>query len=152
MRPRTCLSCCWSRRRSSTASCRKIRRRLPAGSISWCCGGWRRGRTFSRANRFRNRPYLLEHDPEKWIPVFPRDKRGTRLRGDHAQTRNHMNAEITSRKILVLGASGLIGRFVTDDLRERGFHVVGVARHLAPSQKTSAFDLELPLMSMDGAA
>ena len=28
----------------------------------------------------------LEHDPEKWVPVFPRDKRGTRLRGDHAQT------------------------------------------------------------------
>jgi hypothetical protein len=28
----------------------------------------------------------LEHDPEKWAPVFPRDKRGTRLRGDHAQT------------------------------------------------------------------
>jgi hypothetical protein len=27
-----------------------------------------------------------EHDPEKWTPVFPRDKRGTRLRGDHAQT------------------------------------------------------------------
>jgi hypothetical protein len=27
----------------------------------------------------------LEHDPEKWVPVFPRDKRGTRLRGDHAQ-------------------------------------------------------------------
>jgi hypothetical protein len=27
----------------------------------------------------------LEHDPEKWTPVFPRDKRGTRLRGDHAQ-------------------------------------------------------------------
>jgi uncharacterized protein len=28
----------------------------------------------------------LEHDPEKWTPVFPRDKRRTRLRGDHAQT------------------------------------------------------------------
>jgi hypothetical protein len=35
----------------------------------------------------------LEHDPEKaclaldagWVPVFPRDKRGTRLRGDRAQ-------------------------------------------------------------------
>jgi hypothetical protein len=27
-----------------------------------------------------------EHDPEKWKPVFPRDKRETRLRGDHAQT------------------------------------------------------------------
>jgi hypothetical protein len=30
----------------------------------------------------------LKHDPEKRIPVFPRDKRGTRLRGDHAQTRS----------------------------------------------------------------
>jgi hypothetical protein len=29
----------------------------------------------------------LERDPEKWTPVFPRDKRGTRLRGDHAQTK-----------------------------------------------------------------
>jgi nucleoside-diphosphate-sugar epimerase len=28
---------------------------------------------------------------------------------------------MNSRKILVLGASGLIGRFVTDDLRARGF-------------------------------
>ena len=26
----------------------------------------------------------LEHDPEKWVPAFPRDKHGTRLRGDHA--------------------------------------------------------------------
>ena len=40
-----------------------------------------------------------------------------------------MDADI--RKILVLGASGLIGRFVTDDLRARGFHVVGVARQFA---------------------
>ena len=30
-----------------------------------------------------------------------------------------------ARNILVLGASGLIGRFVTDDLRARGFRVVG---------------------------
>jgi hypothetical protein len=29
----------------------------------------------------------LEHDPGKCEAVFPRDKRGTRLRGDHAQTR-----------------------------------------------------------------
>jgi hypothetical protein len=28
----------------------------------------------------------LQHDPEKWAPVFPRDKR-KRLRGDHAQTK-----------------------------------------------------------------
>jgi hypothetical protein len=28
----------------------------------------------------------LKHDPEKCVAVFPRDKRGTRLRGDHAQT------------------------------------------------------------------
>jgi dTDP-4-dehydrorhamnose reductase len=63
-----------------------------------------------------------------------------------------MNAENTSRKILVLGASGLIGRFLTDDLRARGFQTIGVARHLAPSQKTSASDLELPMMSMDAVS
>ncbi len=57
-----------------------------------------------------------------------------------------------TRNILVLGASGLIGRFVTDDLRERGFHVVGVARRFPASQKTSALDLELPVLSMEPAA
>lgn len=56
------------------------------------------------------------------------------------------------RKILVLGASGLIGGFVTRDLRGRGFQVVGVARKLAASQKNGAFDLELPVMSMEAAA
>jgi len=60
-----------------------------------------------------------------------------------------MNADI--RKILVLGASGLIGRFVTDDLRVRGFPVVGVARKLSASQKGGALDLELPVMSMEAA-
>ena len=29
----------------------------------------------------------LEHDPEKCVAVFPHDKRGTRLRGDHAQNK-----------------------------------------------------------------
>ena len=57
-----------------------------------------------------------------------------------------------TRKILVLGASGLIGRFVTDDLRARGFSVVGIARRFSPSQKADALDLELPLMSMDAAS
>src|SRR5262245_32743798 len=57
-----------------------------------------------------------------------------------------MNAGL--RKILVLGVSGLIGRFVTDDLRAQGFSVVGVARKLSASQKNK-FDLELPVMSMD---
>src|SRR6185436_17899795 len=60
-----------------------------------------------------------------------------------------MNADI--RKILVLGASGLIGRFVTDDLRARGFSVVGVARRLSASQKSGPLDLELPVMSMEAA-
>src|SRR5258708_3195788 len=54
-----------------------------------------------------------------------------------------------ARKILVLGASGLIGRFVTDDLRARGFHVVGIARRFSHSQKAGALDLELPVLSMD---
>jgi uncharacterized protein YbjT (DUF2867 family) len=57
-----------------------------------------------------------------------------------------------SRKILVLGASGLIGRFVTDHLRLRGFSVIGAARRLAASQKTHALDLELPVMEMTSSA
>lgn len=59
---------------------------------------------------------------------------------------------MSAAKILVLGASGLIGRFVTDDLRARGFHVVGIARRFSPSQKASSFDLEMPVMSMDAAS
>ncbi len=55
-------------------------------------------------------------------------------------------------KILVLGASGLIGRFVTDDLRARGFRVVGIARRFASSQKTSPLDLEMAVVAMDSAA
>jgi uncharacterized protein YbjT (DUF2867 family) len=57
-----------------------------------------------------------------------------------------------ANKVLVLGASGLIGRYVTDDLRARGFHVIGIARRFSSSQKTSALDLEMPLMSMDSPA
>ena len=53
-----------------------------------------------------------------------------------------------SRNIMVLGASGLIGRFVTDDLRSRGFGVVGIARRFAASQRTNALDLEMPVLSM----
>jgi uncharacterized protein YbjT (DUF2867 family) len=63
-----------------------------------------------------------------------------------------MVSEDLARKILVLGASGLIGRLVTDDLRLRGFQAIGVARHFSPAQMTSAFDLELPVMSMDVAS
>src|ERR1700730_13107114 len=59
---------------------------------------------------------------------------------------------MSERKILVLGASGLIGRFVTDDLRTRGFSVVAIARRFSPSQRSNALDLELPVMSMDAAA
>jgi uncharacterized protein YbjT (DUF2867 family) len=56
------------------------------------------------------------------------------------------------RTILVLGASGLIGRFVTDDLRTRGFRVVGVARSLSSAQAMSALDIELSILSLDAAA
>ncbi len=57
-----------------------------------------------------------------------------------------------TRRILVLGASGLIGRFVTDDLRARGFRTIGVARGYASSQRTSVLDLELPLPALDSPA
>ncbi|UFZ02043.1 SDR family oxidoreductase [Bradyrhizobium ontarionense] len=57
-----------------------------------------------------------------------------------------------SPRILVLGASGLIGRYVTDDLRRRGFATVGVARAFSGSQRVSALDIELPIMVLDIAA
>ena len=57
-----------------------------------------------------------------------------------------------SPNILVLGASGLIGRFLTEDLRQRGFQTIGAARKFAAGQKLSALDLELPVMTMDVAA
>ncbi len=63
-----------------------------------------------------------------------------------------MSANRRAANILVLGASGLIGRFVTDDLRERGFAVTGVARGFSASQRASSFDLEMPILSMDSAA
>lgn len=53
--------------------------------------------------------------------------------------------------VLVLGASGLIGRFITDDLRARGFAATGLARRFSPSQ-ASAGDLALPVMAMDVTA
>ena len=57
-----------------------------------------------------------------------------------------------TRKILVLGASGLVGRWIVDDLRMRGFEVVGVARKFGASQRRSPSDLELPVVFMDTAA
>jgi uncharacterized protein YbjT (DUF2867 family) len=63
-----------------------------------------------------------------------------------------MSEQAATRKILVFGASGLIGRFVTDDLRARGFHVTGIARRFSRSQKPSALDLELPVLSMNASS
>jgi uncharacterized protein YbjT (DUF2867 family) len=63
-----------------------------------------------------------------------------------------MSEENPSRKILVLGASGLIGRSVTDDLRARDFHVVGVARWFPASQKATPSDIEMPILSMGSAS
>jgi hypothetical protein len=47
------------------------------------------GRITTRsAIRLASRPrQAIEHEPETWTPVFPRDVGGTRLRGDHAQKR-----------------------------------------------------------------
>jgi len=41
------------------------------------------------------------HDPEKWAPVFPRDKRGTRLRGDHAQIKE-IERDEDSKNVITL--------------------------------------------------
>src|SRR5438445_11562286 len=59
----------------------------------------------------------LEHDPEKWIPVFPRDKRGTRLRGDHAQASDigqghHVDATLGLPVLVFLIAVALLFDFL----------------------------------------
>jgi len=64
----------------------------------------------------------------------------------------HNNMNEMPQKILVLGASGLIGRYLTDDLRIRGFETVGVARRLEAAQRLNALDLEMPVMSMASTA
>ena len=63
-----------------------------------------------------------------------------------------MKADASERKILVFGASGLIGRYVTDELRGRGLDVIGIARKFSSSQKTGVSDLEMPVMSMDASS
>jgi len=63
-----------------------------------------------------------------------------------------MAGQMRQQSVLVLGASGLIGRFVTDDLRARGFRAIGIARTFAASQKTGALDLEMPVMPKPAAA
>ena len=55
-------------------------------------------------------------------------------------------------RILVLGASGLIGRYVTEDLRARAFRVTAIARRFPASPQADPLDLELPILAMDSAA
>jgi hypothetical protein len=49
--------------------------------------------------RDRRSCFALEHDPEKWAPVFPRDISGTRLRGDHAQIKE-IDGMTIQRKVI----------------------------------------------------
>jgi hypothetical protein len=48
------------------------------------CGGVDRGRTMARAEK--DQDDILEHDPEKWKPVFLATN-ATRLRGNRAQSK-----------------------------------------------------------------
>lgn len=59
---------------------------------------------------------------------------------------------IASRNILVLGASGLIGHFLTQDLRRRGFGVIAVARKFAAGQVSHTLDFEMPLLAIGSPA
>jgi uncharacterized protein YbjT (DUF2867 family) len=60
-------------------------------------------------------------------------------------------SEQGQQSILVFGASGLIGRYVTEDLRARGFRAIGLARRFSASQGAGALDLELPILSLQAA-
>ena len=68
-------------------------RRRPRLEIEWALRRWGSGPPLSAT---------LERDPEKWAPVFPRDKRGTRLRGDHAQTKRQIGMTIRRSVIPIL--------------------------------------------------
>src|SRR6185312_7173273 len=57
---------------------------------------------------------VLEHDPEKWIPVFPRDKRGTRLRGDHAQIKETERDDVSKKS-----HPTLVNELAADDVAEQ---------------------------------
>ena len=59
-----------------------------------------------------------------------------------------------SKRVLVLGASGLIGAFVAADLARRGHRVTPVARHFNAAQRAQfgASLREVPVASLDVAA
>ena len=54
----------------------------------------------------------------------------------------------TARTTLVFGAAGLIGQYLTADLRHRGFRVVGVARHFATGPRRGPTMSSCQIMSM----
>ncbi|MCK9914487.1 SDR family oxidoreductase [Microbacteriaceae bacterium K1510] len=60
----------------------------------------------------------------------------------------------TSPRILVLGASGLIGAFIASDLRRRGYPVIAAARRFTPAQRTQFGPAarEVALATLDAAA
>ncbi len=57
---------------------------------------------------------------------------------------------MSAKRILVFGASGLIGQFVAADLERRGHRVVAVARRFSPAQRArfSADGRELPIAAL----
>lgn len=59
-----------------------------------------------------------------------------------------------SSRVLVLGAAGLIGEAVTDELLRHGFPVVAVARRFTPAQRDrfGAHARELPIAGLDTQA
>jgi hypothetical protein len=84
----------------------------------------------------------IEHDPEKWTPVFPRDKRGTRLRGDHAQTKRPSLAGSSAplpKFVMPWGASdtnfGSKGALLIHDFQCRSRFEVPVANLRHPVQE-----------------
>nr|WP_245313013.1 mandelate racemase/muconate lactonizing enzyme family protein [Bradyrhizobium macuxiense] len=59
-----------------------------AADCQWHDHGAGAARTRAQIQGRRAEVQNLKHDPEKCEAVFRRDKRGTRLRGDHAQTKS----------------------------------------------------------------
>jgi uncharacterized protein YbjT (DUF2867 family) len=58
----------------------------------------------------------------------------------------------SGRTTLVFGAAGLIGRFVTSDLRSRGFRVIGIARRFPAHRHDDDVELSIMAMSVEALA
>src|SRR6476660_6489151 len=113
-------------------------RPLPSMMMATCAGASDRSGPSVAGAAALDMEAALKHDPEGCEAVFPRDKRGTRLRGNHARTIPQSAMMIAHRALdgedfFFLGGQQLVD--LGDDAVGHLLHLVGVTllivlRHL----------------------